>query len=115
MNWKRSKNNWPTFYKVKGKFIIISAPSGAGKTSIVRHLMQSGLGLEFSISATSRPPRPEEENGVDYARCEKLIVAANDEQLARLDKIRETAAGNGVDDLVRLSAAQVMPFAIVLM
>jgi guanylate kinase len=49
-----------------GKFIIVSAPSGAGKTSIVRRLMQAGLNLEFSVSATSRAPRPGEADGRDY-------------------------------------------------
>ncbi|MCU0370897.1 MAG: guanylate kinase [Bacteroidales bacterium] len=51
---------------MKGKFIIVSAPSGAGKTSVIRRLMQAGLGLEFSVSAASRPPRPDEVNGKDY-------------------------------------------------
>jgi len=51
---------------VKGKFVIVSAPSGAGKTTIVRRLLQSGLNLEFSVSATSRPPRINETNGKDY-------------------------------------------------
>jgi guanylate kinase len=51
---------------VKGKFIIVSAPSGAGKTSIVSRLMQAGLDLEFSVSAASRSPRPNEKNGRDY-------------------------------------------------
>jgi guanylate kinase len=51
---------------VKGKFIIVSAPSGAGKTTIVRELMKAALGLEFSVSAASRPPRPNEVNGKDY-------------------------------------------------
>lgn len=51
---------------MKGKFIIVSAPSGAGKTSIIKHLMQAGLGLEFSVSVASRPPRPNEINGKDY-------------------------------------------------
>jgi guanylate kinase len=49
-----------------GKLVIISAPSGAGKTTIVRHLLQSGLNLSFSISATTRPLRGNEEDGVDY-------------------------------------------------
>jgi len=66
MNWKRSKNNWPISCKVEGKIIIVSAPSGAGKTSIVRRLMRAGLGLEFSVSAASRPPRPNEIDGKDY-------------------------------------------------
>lgn len=49
-----------------GKFIIVSAPSGAGKTTIVRRLMDAALGLEFSVSAASRPPRKQETDGVDY-------------------------------------------------
>jgi L-2-hydroxyglutarate oxidase LhgO len=47
------------------------------------------------------------ENGVNHKRCEKLIVAATEEQVARLEAIRETAAGNGVDDLVRLTPEDV--------
>lgn len=50
----------------KGKLIIFSAPSGAGKTTIVKHLLQQDFGLEFSISATSRAPRHTETPGVDY-------------------------------------------------
>ena len=49
-----------------GKLVIISAPSGAGKTTIVRHLLESGLNLEFSVSATTRAPRGSETDGVDY-------------------------------------------------
>ena len=46
--------------------IIISAPSGAGKTTIVHHLLKMIPHLEFSISATSREKRPGEKNGKDY-------------------------------------------------
>jgi guanylate kinase len=49
-----------------GKMIIFSAPSGSGKTTIVKALLESGLPLEFSISATSRSPRAGETNGKDY-------------------------------------------------
>jgi len=49
-----------------GKLIIFSAPSGAGKSTIVQHLMRMDLGLSFSISATSRPPREGEINGREY-------------------------------------------------
>ncbi|OFX58391.1 MAG: guanylate kinase [Bacteroidetes bacterium GWB2_41_8] len=49
-----------------GKLIIFSAPSGAGKTTIVRHLLDRNLNLEFSISATSRGMRHTEINGKDY-------------------------------------------------
>ena len=51
---------------MKGKLIIFSAPSGAGKTTIVRHLLEKGFDLEFSISATSREARHTETNGKDY-------------------------------------------------
>jgi guanylate kinase len=46
-----------------GKLFIFSAPSGAGKSTIVQHLMKQDLGLEFSISATSREPREGEKDG----------------------------------------------------
>lgn len=46
--------------------MIFSAPSGAGKTTIVRYLLTQGLGLEFSVSACSREPRANEVNGKDY-------------------------------------------------
>jgi guanylate kinase len=49
-----------------GRLVIISAPSGAGKTTIVRHLLESGLRLEFSVSATTRPIRGNEQNGREY-------------------------------------------------
>ena len=50
----------------KGKAVIFSAPSGAGKTTIVRALLASELPLQFSVSATSRAPRGEENHGKDY-------------------------------------------------
>ena len=49
-----------------GRTVIISAPSGAGKTTIVHRLMEAGLGLEFSVSACSRAKRIHEEDGKDY-------------------------------------------------
>ena len=48
------------------KVIIFSAPSGSGKTTIVRQLLQKYPQFEFSISATSRAPRGQEVDGVDY-------------------------------------------------
>ena len=48
------------------KMIIFSAPSGSGKTTIVRHLLQRFPALEFSISATSRAPRGDEKHAKDY-------------------------------------------------
>ena len=49
-----------------GKVVIVSAPSGSGKTTIVRALLERYNQFEFSISATSRAPRGAERNGVDY-------------------------------------------------
>jgi guanylate kinase len=51
---------------LEGKAIIVSAPSGAGKTTIVKHLLSCNLSLEFSISACSRAMRPGEVEGKDY-------------------------------------------------
>jgi guanylate kinase len=51
---------------VKGKLIILSAPSGSGKSTIINYILNENLPLEFSISATSRPPRGNEKNGVEY-------------------------------------------------
>lgn len=50
-----------------GKLIVFSAPSGSGKTTIVRHLLaQKDLNLEFSVSCTSREPRSDEKHGENY-------------------------------------------------
>lgn len=49
-----------------GKLVIFSAPSGSGKTTIVRELLQRFPQFEFSISATSRQPRGKEQHGIDY-------------------------------------------------
>lgn len=49
-----------------GKLIIFTAPSGAGKTTIVRHLLKVFPELAFSVSATSREKRPNEKEGKDY-------------------------------------------------
>ncbi len=51
---------------VKGKCIIFSAPSGAGKTTLVNYLLSENLGLEFSISACTREKRGKEKDGIDY-------------------------------------------------
>ena len=51
---------------MENKVVIFSAPSGAGKSTIVNHLLQLHPELEFSISATSRAPRGSERHGVEY-------------------------------------------------
>lgn len=51
---------------MNNKVIIFSAPSGSGKTTIIKYLLSKYPTLKFSISATSRAPRGEEQNGIDY-------------------------------------------------
>lgn len=58
---------------MQGKLIIVSAPSGAGKTSIVKYLLENIPQLAFSISATSRSKRENEQDGKDY-----YFLSAND-------------------------------------
>ncbi|MFO8029064.1 MAG: guanylate kinase [Cyclonatronaceae bacterium] len=50
----------------RGKIIILVAPSGAGKTTLARRLMDEFPDIRFSVSATTRPPRPHEVHGKDY-------------------------------------------------
>lgn len=54
--------------QVSGKLLIFSAPSGSGKSTIINWLMQEHpeLNMHFSISCTSRAPRGQEQNGVEY-------------------------------------------------
>lgn len=66
------------------KLIIFSAPSGSGKSTIINYLLKQNLNLAFSISATSRPPRGTEQNGVEYfflSPEEFIQRIANDEFL----------------------------------
>lgn len=51
---------------MQGKTVIFSAPSGAGKSTVVGHLLKLYPDFEFSISATSRAPRGQERDGVEY-------------------------------------------------
>lgn len=51
---------------MSNKVIIFSAPSGSGKSTIVRHILKLHPEMEFSVSATSRAPRGQERNGIEY-------------------------------------------------
>ena len=57
---------WNKYPTRKGLFIVISGPSGTGKTSVIKKLCKAEPTLEFSISATTRPRRSNEIDGVDY-------------------------------------------------
>ena len=60
----------------RGRLFVIAAPSGAGKTSLVRALMEREPSLRFSISYTTRPQRPTETHGRDYFFVSKDEFAA---------------------------------------
>ena len=65
--------------KTKPLFIVISAPSGCGKSTLIDMLLQEYHDIVYSISCTTREPRGEEENGLDYhflskARFEELLA-----------------------------------------
>jgi guanylate kinase len=69
-------------FQTRGILFIVSSPSGAGKSTIARKLLKSEPGLEMSVSATTRDPRPGEVDGVDYHFVSvdrfKEMVAANE-------------------------------------
>lgn len=76
-------------HKKHGKLIIFSAPSGSGKTTIVRALMERFPNLEFSISATSRLPRGEEKHGEDYFffTPEQFRAAVEEEKFVEWEEV----------------------------
>ena len=64
----------------RGHLFLVTAPSGAGKTSLVRALLQDHPNIRFSISYTTRPQRPNEQDGRDYhfvdkAEFERMVAA----------------------------------------
>jgi guanylate kinase len=67
---------------VEGSVIVISAPSGAGKSTLIGRLLESLPGLKFSVSHTTRPPRPGERDGREYffvsEACFKRMIAAGE-------------------------------------
>jgi guanylate kinase len=68
----------------RGLMLVLSSPSGAGKTTLSRRLLQSDPDIVMSVSATTRPPRPNEIDGQDYffVAPEKFdSMVANDEFL----------------------------------
>lgn len=53
-------------HSTENLIIVISAPSGVGKTTVIQHLLQQNKNLALSVSATTRPPRTGEQHGIDY-------------------------------------------------
>lgn len=73
------------------KMIVITAPSGAGKTSITRHLLKTFPQLVFSISAATRSARSNEKNGIDYyfMSVEKFQKKIIDEEFVEWEMVYE--------------------------
>ncbi|NJM12071.1 MAG: guanylate kinase [Synechococcaceae cyanobacterium SM1_2_3] len=70
-----------------GTLFIISAPSGAGKTSLVNRLIEITPGITVSVSHTTRPPRPGEQDGVHY----HFVSLATFEDMLKVDAFLESA------------------------
>ena len=88
-----------------GKLIIFSAPSGSGKTTIVKRMLEHFPQLEFSISATSRAPRGTEQNGVDYHFLdagEFAAKVANDEFVEWEEVYKGTCYGTLKSEIDRI-------------
>jgi guanylate kinase len=71
----------------RGLMLVLSSPSGAGKTTLSRKLLQEDANVSLSISVTTRPPRPGEINGRDY----HFISDARFDEMVRDDELLEWA------------------------
>lgn len=91
--------------------LLISGPSGAGKSTVYQELMRREPRLAFSVSATTRPPRPGEQDGVDY----HFVSDDEFDALLAADAFLEWAHVHGYrygtrrDDLERMQAAGQIP------
>ena len=69
----------------RGLMLVLSSPSGAGKTTLARRLLEADDNISLSISVTTRPPRPGEENGRDYTFVDQATFDAMVEDDAFLE------------------------------
>jgi guanylate kinase len=93
----------------RGRLFIVSAPSGAGKTTIVRRLVASVPRLGISRSYTSRPIRPGEADGVDYnfVSAERFVLMRDAGAFVEWAEVFGQFYGTGVEDTERrLSAGE---------
>ena len=81
----------PLVVSPRGILVIVSSPSGAGKTTLTRRLLGEFPSLEFSVSYTTRPHRPGERDGVDY----HFVDPATFEQMAAAGDFAEHAIVHG--------------------
>ena len=99
----------------RGLMLVLSSPSGAGKTTIARRLLQTDLDLEMSVSVTTRPPRPGEREGVDYYFIEPdaFGLMINRQQLLEHAKVFDHYYGTPVEPVeAALSAGRDVLFDI---
>lgn len=91
--------------------LLISGPSGAGKSTVYRELMRREPRLAFSVSATTRPPRPGEQNAVDYHFVSDIEFDALLDADAFLEwaHVHGHRYGTRRDDLERMQAAGQIP------
>ncbi len=94
------------------RLIIVTAPSGSGKTTIVRHLLNTFEELSFSISATTRPPRPHEIDGEDYyfggyfagkLLSPHVVLHDDPEVTASAARVAQLTAGNFLSNFIDLT------------
>ena len=71
----------------RGKLLVISGPSGCGKSTVIGKMMAGRENVEFSVSATTRRPRPGEREGVDYF----FVSRERFEEMLRNDELLEHA------------------------
>src|SRR4029453_14085798 len=75
----------------RGLMLVLSSPSGAGKTTLSRKLLEIEPTMELSVSVTTRPPRPGEVDGRDY----RFIDQARFDKMAKNNELLEWAEGFG--------------------
>ena len=90
----------------KNIMVVLSSPSGAGKTTITKKIQQKFSSFKISVSHTTRKPRPNEVNGVDYhfVNSEKFKFLINENKLYEHAKIFDNYYGTSkeiVDNLIK--------------
>ena len=91
---------------MSGRLFVISAPSGAGKTSLIEAVMREDLRLKISVSYTTRAPRPGEKNGIDYHFVDVATFLAMRERGEFLESAEVHGNRYGTSKKVILDAVQ---------
>jgi guanylate kinase len=100
-----SRTDDPHKFRRRGVLFVLSSPSGAGKSTISRLLLKSDPSLGMSVSATTRPIRPGEEDGVDYhfvdvPRFKEMVAAGEFLEWAHVFGHRYGTPAQPVDDML---------------